>query len=36
MPTMLNWTATVAIAIVGWAVTIVFYGFYKRRIAYWL
>lgn len=36
MPTMLNWTATVAFAIVGWAGTIVFYGYYKRRIAYWL
>jgi ABC-type polysaccharide/polyol phosphate export permease len=36
MPTALNWSATVAIAIVGWAVTIVFYGYYKWRIAYWL
>jgi homopolymeric O-antigen transport system permease protein len=36
MPTALNWTVTVAIAIVGWAITIVFYGYYKRRVAYWL
>jgi ABC-type polysaccharide/polyol phosphate export permease len=36
MPTMLNWFAAVAIAIVGWTLTVVFYGRYKRRIAYWL
>jgi ABC-type polysaccharide/polyol phosphate export permease len=36
MPTALNWTVAMALVIVGWAVTIVFYGHYKRRIAYWL
>jgi ABC-type polysaccharide/polyol phosphate export permease len=36
MPTPLNWTATIALAIVGWTVTIIFYGYCKRRIAYWL
>ena len=36
LPTALNWTVSIALAIVGWAVTIVFYGYYKRRVAYWL
>ena len=36
LPTTLNWVVSGLLAVVGWALTIVFYGRYKRRIAYWL
>jgi ABC-type polysaccharide/polyol phosphate export permease len=36
MPSMLNWVASLGVAIVGWALAIAVYGRYKRRIAYWL
>jgi ABC-type polysaccharide/polyol phosphate export permease len=35
-PTVLNWGASIAMAVVGWLVTLLFYGRYKRRVAYWL
>ena len=36
MPPIESWVVTTLLVIVGWAVTIVFYGRFKRRIAYWL
>lgn len=36
LPTLLNWAYAGAMAIVGWAVALLVYGRYKRRIAYWL
>jgi ABC-type polysaccharide/polyol phosphate export permease len=36
MPSDLNWAVSVGMAIVGWAIALVIYGRYKRRIAYWL
>lgn len=35
-PTALNWLVSVFMAIIGWVSTLLFYGRYKRRIAYWL
>lgn len=35
-PTALNWQISIGMAVIGWSVTIAFYGRYKRRIAYWL
>lgn len=35
-PTMLNWAVSIAIAVVGWCVTLMIYNKYKSRIAYWL
>jgi ABC-type polysaccharide/polyol phosphate export permease len=36
MPPALSWVVTGLLAIVGWVITIMFYGRYKRRVAYWL
>ncbi|MEX3931241.1 ABC transporter permease [Paraburkholderia phymatum] len=36
LPTMLNWTYSGGMAIIGWVVALLVYGRYKRRIAYWL
>lgn len=36
MPSALSWIVTGLLAIIGSIVTIMFYGRYKRRIAYWL
>lgn len=36
LPTLLNWVACAGLAIVGWTATLLFYGRYRRRIAYWL
>lgn len=35
-PTTLNWIVSIIMAIIGWSVTILIYGCFKRRIAYWL
>jgi len=35
-PDAQNWLASLALAIVGWLVTLMLYGRYRRRIAYWL
>jgi len=35
-PSMLNWAASLGLCAVGWIVTLIFYGRYRRRIAYWL
>ncbi len=35
-PTTSNWVISIAIGIVGWTVTLVFYGKYRSRIAFWL
>lgn len=35
-PTLTNWLVSMAIALLGWLVTIFIYGRYKNRISYWL
>ncbi|QTN98402.1 ABC transporter permease [Brucella sp. 458] len=35
-PSLLNWTVSLACAIIGWAVAILFFGRYRWRVAYWL
>jgi lipopolysaccharide transport system permease protein len=36
MPSMTNWTVSLALATIGWTVTVVFFGRYRNRVAYWL
>ena len=36
LPTLLNWEVSFGLALIGWIMAIMFYGRYKRRIAYWL
>ena len=36
MPTATNWLVSIAMAIIGSVLALVFYGNYRRRIAYWL
>ena len=36
MPTTLNWLVSLVLAVLGWALALIIYGHYKRRIAYWL
>ncbi|WKU20879.1 ABC transporter permease [Advenella alkanexedens] len=35
-PTITNWVVTLILALFGWTLTLVMYGRYKNRIAYWL
>ncbi|WP_324947237.1 ABC transporter permease [Dyella sp.] len=35
-PSAMNWTISGALAIAGWTVAVLFYGRFRRRIAYWL
>lgn len=35
-PTLTNWSVSIAVALLGWLVTILVYGRYKNRISYWL
>jgi lipopolysaccharide transport system permease protein len=35
-PDPLNWLASIALAIVGWSVALLFFGRFRRRIPYWL
>lgn len=36
VPSMLSWIYVSVMAIIGWAVSLPFYGFFRKRIAYWL
>jgi ABC-type polysaccharide/polyol phosphate export permease len=36
IPSMLNWVFGVVLAFIGWGLTLMVYGRYKRRIPYWL
>ncbi|ARP88271.1 ABC transporter permease [Bordetella genomosp. 9] len=36
MPSPENWAVSIALAMVGWTITLGFYGRFRRRIAYWL
>lgn len=36
MPSLLNWEVSLGMALTGWIITLLVYGRYKRRIAYWL
>ena len=35
-PTMMNWMVSLLMALIGLSITLVFFGKYKKRIAYWL
>jgi lipopolysaccharide transport system permease protein len=35
-PSLENWVVSISIAVVGWIVTLMLFGRYRRRIAYWL
>lgn len=35
-PSLESWAVTIGIAIVGWTLTVMLFGRYRRRIAYWL
>jgi ABC-type polysaccharide/polyol phosphate export permease len=36
LPSAIDWWVSIGLAVVGWAVAMLFYGRFKRRIAYWL
>ena len=36
LPTTINWTISIIIAIIGWMITLLIYNRYKYRIVYWL
>jgi ABC-type polysaccharide/polyol phosphate export permease len=36
VPGALSWAYTGTLAVVGWTATLPFYGFFRKRIAYWL
>ncbi|ANN69087.1 ABC transporter permease [Bordetella bronchialis] len=36
LPSTENWVVSLVMAVVGWVVTLLFYGKFRRRIAYWL
>ena len=35
-PSAMNWTVSIVMMILGWLLTLVFYGRYKSRIAFWV
>jgi len=35
-PSALNWFAALTLAVVGWIVTLIFFGRFGKRVAYWL
>jgi lipopolysaccharide transport system permease protein len=35
-PSYINWLISSAAALFGWIITLMLYGHYKKRIAYWL
>ena len=35
-PSPMNWTISVGVAVLGLFVSMIFYGTYKKRIAYWI
>ncbi|BDU20185.1 sugar ABC transporter permease [Dyella sp. GSA-30] len=36
LPSTMSWVVSGALAAIGWAVALLFYGHFRRRIAYWL
>jgi lipopolysaccharide transport system permease protein len=36
LPTAINWIFCICLALAGWCLTIIFYGRFRGRIAYWL
>ncbi|MHB8138603.1 MAG: ABC transporter permease [Smithellaceae bacterium] len=36
LPSALNWQVSIMFAVVGWFITVLFYGRFRSRIAYWL
>jgi len=35
-PSVMNWVVALSLAVAGWGVTLIFYGRFRSRIAYWL
>lgn len=35
-PSLLSWKISLGIGVIGWIITLLIYGHYKKRIAYWL
>ena len=35
-PSVLNWTVALSLAVIGTSITLIFFGTYKKRIAYWI
>src|ERR1700761_8930013 len=35
-PSAMNWAVSGVFAVVGWSVALIFYGYFRRRIAYWV
>lgn len=35
-PSALNWQVSILLALAGWGITLIFYGRFRSRIAYWL
>ncbi|MBB6262473.1 lipopolysaccharide transport system permease protein [Paenochrobactrum gallinarii] len=35
-PTMLNWSVSIFLALIGWIIATIFFGRYRWRVAYWL
>lgn len=33
---VINWIIPICLAVIGWSISIIFFGRYRRRIAYWL
>ena len=36
IPSAINWSVSIGMAVIGWGVTLALYGRYRHRIAYWL
>ncbi|MFO7570396.1 MAG: ABC transporter permease [Smithellaceae bacterium] len=36
LPSLLSWTVALVLAVVGWLLTLIFYGRFRSRVAYWL
>ena len=36
LPSALNWQVAILLAVAGWGITMLFYGRFRSRIAYWL
>jgi ABC-type polysaccharide/polyol phosphate export permease len=36
LPTSLNWIVLIVMAMIGWPIALIFFGYYRKRVAYWL
>ena len=35
-PSLLNWVVPISMALIGWVVALTFFGYYRKKVAYWL